>query len=112
VTLTEFLLARIAEDEAVAEAVPEPLIARDTFDVRFSTFESDHSRADEEFVRRFDPARVLAECVAKRRIVLLHGIPGDGTFDDPCDYFPGCDTLRILAAVYANHPDYREEWRA
>ncbi|GAA1138517.1 DUF6221 family protein [Nocardioides aquiterrae] len=89
-TLTDFLLARIAEDVAGAEAadaVPAPW-------------------------GFWDDGRVLAECEAKRRIVGLHGRV------DPCDAHDGatletveCDTLRALAAVYADHPDYREEWR-
>ena len=114
-TLTEFLLARIAEDEAAANVA-----------------------------HRESPARVLAECEAKRRIVEFHKSwpvlvqtpvtfePVDGT--DPGHYTfratqqiawtteqeyrerfgdepPAGPVLRHLAAVYADHPDYREEWR-
>ena len=101
-TLTEFLLARIAEDED---------IARNTMaSMKWST-------------------RVLAECEAKRRIVELHADGGNsqgyddtgyGEYDHACtecgafgEYgieWP-CATLRALAYVYAGHPDYRQEWK-
>lgn len=66
------------------------------------------------------PHRVLAECESKRRIVELHTgdkyyvyedtkyaceTCGDGTIKWPCD------TLRLLALPYADHIDYREEWK-
>lgn len=50
--------------------------------------------------------RLLAECAAKRAIVersrRLGGRYGRGIGDS---------ILRHLAAVYAHHEDYREEWR-
>lgn len=89
-TLTEFLLARIAEDEAAAERV---LL--------------DYGGGDLESLE----ARVLAECEAKRRIV-------DRYSDDAIwpDYQGGYesateDAVRDLAAVYADHPDYDDAWR-
>jgi len=84
-SIVEFLLARIAEDEEVAQA-------------------------------RHDPARVLAECEAKRRIVGLHERRPDWPDCQECgdrDYqkpWP-CSTLRLLALPYSDHPDYRPEWR-
>lgn len=63
----------------------------------------------------------LRDCEAKRRIVETHDsgheCPGDGpiwTSGDPSDaeWTRPCDTLLALAAVHANHPDYRDEWRA
>ena len=59
---------------------------------------------------RHDPARVLAEVAAKRRIV-------DGLADaDPYSgyitaTFTAEDALRLLALPYADRPGYREEWR-
>jgi hypothetical protein len=50
---------------------------------------------------------VLAECEAKRRIVEEYRRDVSGT--------PSVDAYRhamvIVAAPYADHPDYREEWR-
>ena len=65
-----------------------------------------------EHIARQDPARVLADVDAKRRILDEHE-PGS----DPCDAHDAslrtieCDTIRLLALPYADHPDYREEWR-
>jgi hypothetical protein len=51
----------------------------------------------------WDPARALAECEAKRRIV------------EHCDHDmpPGlaASVLRLLASVYTDRPGFREEWR-
>ncbi len=69
-------------------------------------------------IARHDPARVLREVAGKRAIVDLHvrmietatGRPS--AFCDVCDapsLWP-CPTLRHLAAVYADHPDYDKEW--
>lgn len=91
-TLSDFLLARIAEDEAAAREW-------------YSTGTVDQRRDD----------FWLAECEAKRRIVSEHG--GQPPYHvDPCDAHDAagatipCDTLRALASVYADHPDYRPEW--
>ena len=113
--LTEFLLARIAEDEAAAKSVQEvePKSAAAVFT----------SLAAPTGTVEMSPARVLAECEAKRRIVELHG--DDGTYRPIVvggeDYYVcrtcraaalgGCETLRSLALPYADHPDYRDEWR-
>jgi len=85
-------------------------------------------------VSRFDPARVLADITAKRAIVAIHqpeqgpdtwywlqrrckgcGSTWHKWLPDrpPTEIGPerGCPTLRALASVYADHPDYREEWK-
>jgi hypothetical protein len=87
-TLTDFLLARIAEDEGAAQ--------------RHGPGASKQGLGDY-------PARVLAECEAKRRIVDLFpkaAQDGDGWNE------AGIQVLEALALPYADHPDYREEWRA
>lgn len=146
--LTEFLLARIAEVEEMAWAAATAY--RSGLHWEANTWKDDGwvSRVGTEspqirdlwdteggnlvpaaavavHMARHDPARVLAECVAKRRIVELHsryecdtaGYPGhercgEIAVCDKCDdaRFP-CDTLRLLALPYADHPDWREEWR-
>jgi uncharacterized protein DUF6221 len=142
VTLAEFLLARIAEDEAAARAATEghwvPGVKRAGEPGRWRGIEAysvladrtefyipDHdavadseSKADVEHISRWDPARVLAECEAKRRIV--EGCIG--IIEDRDGYFAMLDVpevpaiaeshLRLLALPYADRPDYREEWRA
>lgn len=93
-------------------------------------------------VARHDPAFVLAECEAKRKIVALHEswpvlAETPLKFDDSesesfifrasqkivwltnREYVarfggeaPTTPVLLALAGVYADHPDFREEWRA
>jgi hypothetical protein len=107
--LTEFLIARIQDDEFAAyehysndpdgaDVAGAPCIHRD----------GSHPCP----IRR----RGLAECEAKRRIVGLHGVDQDG-YCACCVYDSGgldvwpCLTLRALAAIYADHPDYCGEWK-
>lgn len=106
-TLTEFLLARIEEDEIAARS------ARAIYD----RSEPMPSRLLGAYL---NPARVLAECAAKRRIVELresmasqvqkfegHRPSADLLRSQVIAY----DTaLRALASVYADHEDYRQEW--
>jgi hypothetical protein len=104
-TLTDFLLARIAEDEAYGWALAHgnrPGLERPGFGI-------------------YNPSRVLAECEAKRRIVemakgspdFLDAMPRPG-YAQPY-HSPSVDVLirvqQLLALPYADHPDYREEWR-
>lgn len=84
--LTEFLLARVAEDEGAG---------------LFRGYSANLQ------------GRVLAESEAKRRLVecvapVVHAAspsPARNVSDE------GEVVLRILATVYANHIDYREEWK-
>jgi hypothetical protein len=84
--ITEFLEARIAEDEERAKYVTE---YGDTGGI-------------------FPPARLLAECAVKREIIdwWINGIVGYVRIDDGELTNP----LLPLAAVYKDHPDYQEEW--
>ena len=62
------------------------------------------SMADAAHIARYNPARVLADIAAKREIVAWVG-----------DYDADLDgsawgILGNLAALYADHPDYQQEW--
>jgi len=61
------------------------------------------------FIARNDPARVLADVAAKRRIVDTYQQYHAHVAD-----FGSVNTLmfvmRVLALPYAAHPDYRQEW--
>lgn len=98
--LVEFLLARIAEDEMVARAKPNSKIRISAGIVSFER----------------QPSRVLAECEAKRRIMGAH-VHSLNVDDSPrdcvtCGHRGGyCSTLRALALPYADHEDYRQEWK-
>lgn len=125
--LVAFLRARLAEDEAVARAVedrsapwdgqwvadgPDALRTRNGHVLAYG-----HRTTDGRDLpiplkpklaahwARHDPARVLREVEAKRRIVERyawlreHGDTGGAAW-----------VLPLLAAAYADHPDYRPEW--
>ncbi|MCU1677720.1 MAG: hypothetical protein JWM93_2478 [Frankiales bacterium] len=96
-TIVEFLEARIAEDEASA----------------------DHIHADDCRPRLGFPcdcgypARVLAECAAKRAVISeIEGmeLQIDGEWGVGKWTMDMSTPLRAFAAVYADHPDYRAEW--
>ena len=97
-TLTEFLLARIDEDEAAArreqDEVAERILAQGPI-----TWAFDPAWEKSPFF----PARVLRECEAKRRIV-------EGMDYGDIDNINEPEVLGLLAAVYSDHPDYRQEW--
>jgi hypothetical protein len=121
-TLSQFLLARIAEDESAAEFHHDQTCGLVTH--------PDWSGCD---CARAESKRVLAECEAKRQIVkrlesLLaeHFSVSAGERHRQEAQHPHLRdwrhmretrmlelerTLGDLAAVYADHPDYREEWR-
>lgn len=98
-TLAEFLLARISEDIALMHN--EGLLAAwHTRDCGING-----AGLEEVWCSCEVPARVLAECEAKRRIVEVAERFGtwEGGMADV--------TLRYLALPYADHPDYRDEWK-
>lgn len=104
-TLAEFLLARIAEDEAVARRCntgPPIVLALQVG--------MDHHEGVESGWVEVDAGRVLADCAAKRAIVQRAAgcACGDvhGGYTDEADW-----TLRVLSYPYRDHPDYRPEWR-
>lgn len=123
--LTDFLLARIAEDAAVARRAAEidaaqPPEYRPAEPISLT----DDFTWGQSGTVEMSAARFLAECEAKRRIVAQHRLSPDPEPDDDwlgictmcTDTGPEaqgwpCDTLKALASVYAEHPDYREEWR-
>lgn len=111
-TITEFLLARISEDEAAAKnAKPEDW-----------WWDGAYVNMDDPFAAfpvHNNPARVLAECAAKRAIIEravaaesyrtcdnLEDAMNDG------EVFALDHVRRALAAVYKDHPDYEQEWAA
>ena len=96
--LVEFLLARVAEEERLARRVQQR--------TRHEPPATIGGIGDVGLVG-YPYRRVLAECEAKRRIVewWMAGRDGDES---------GYDTHRLLTALalpYADHPDYRQEWR-
>jgi hypothetical protein len=125
--LVEFLLARISDDAGIAESVSPPpwhvvdgddevyIISQD-FGEQIAV--TDHLNVDH--IMQWDPARVLAECEAKRQIVdhaatvssMDQQIESEwGTRGSvPWDEDEGIRLLRLLALPYADHPDYDQAW--
>lgn len=122
-TLTEFLLARIAEDEAVAQDAAKYLRPGDYIDITLSMYDQESGESHSKRIRPWQPERVLAECEAKCRIVEQaeeatadhEAVALDMSGDDAKSFHahsdPGETILRLLAQPYADHPDYRDEWR-
>lgn len=144
-TPSEFVLARIAEDEAIARAAmrewhydwkaqPYALVEDPPSEgvwaipegsdpdfnglvavqpgVSSECYSCEHSglfRTHAEHIVRWSPARVLAECEAKRLIVERHSNGGHGDCSwcggDTGGLYP-CADLCDLVSVYADHPDY------
>jgi hypothetical protein len=111
--IVEFLDARIAEDEAVASLL--------------SKGDAGHSPRTEVYTGTewvttpLTTDRLLAECKAKRAIIERaieihdmidgewgggHEVSKEGWQDDN----PGTEVVQALAAVYADHSEYRQEW--
>lgn len=109
-TLTDFLLARIGEDEATArEAIAERIRVRP--DLTSPDIEVD--ALDWPSVVAVGGERFLAECEAKRRIVEMWSARFEQA-DHPTigAHATGLGlAIRALAVVYADHPDYDEAWR-
>jgi hypothetical protein len=121
-TLTEFLLARLTEDEEAARIAGEQpwVYGTSTFgfwvrvDDAGSVINVDGGigmRGVGRHMMRWQPARVLAECDSKRRIVERCREALAETWDD--DNVPefADAALRLLALPFAPHVDYRDEWR-
>lgn len=105
-SIKDFLLARIAEDEEKGRAL---------------------QGYTDYFIEEFGD-RLLAECAAKRAISEAHtvitvwpeGTGGSKYYTGSKQVCASCDertetpcpTARALAAVYADHPDYQQEWVA
>lgn len=91
-SIIEFLEARIAEDEVRARGDD----AWHTVDcgVGLGYWALPDCQCD-------GPARVLAECAAKRELV-----------ETWYDEHGGGHVLRTLATVYKDHPGYQQEWAA
>jgi len=123
-TLRDFLLARILEDESLAQA------AIDAHDMKHVWSVGAEVGGDEAHFARWNPWRVLTTCVAKRLLIGAHRDVGAGVdrradtgrqvkthacatcgqYDEYAIEWP-CYTLRVLALDWVDHPAYRQEWR-
>jgi len=120
--LDEFLLARIAEDKRIAVDAAAAC-GREEWGAGEGLAGLPGKAA--EHAARHDPARLLAECAAKRRLVMacrdsrpdmafLGARPkgmADFTLTPSDQHQLAALTLALLALPYAGHHDYRPEWR-
>ena len=87
--MTDFLMARIAEDEAMAGS-------------GWGRPESGRWCRSNEGRSMLTPQAVLAECESKRHLLDEALVWGQGCLDV---------MARYMAEVYADHPAYDEAWR-
>jgi hypothetical protein len=122
-TITEFLTARLDEDESIArmadsvsshpgEAHGEPAVAAPSLPQQ------------QRYIDRWSPDRVLVDIAAKRTIVetyeelgrVLAKAVDSGRADEAAvtrNLFAGLQVAVLAHAMaFADHPDYREEWRS
>jgi hypothetical protein len=94
-----FLLARIGEQQLAAARGLQTMAEHpaDAVDYRLAT----------QRIGAAPPEQVFRECEAKRRIVAQLDIMLDAdALHDSAERL-----LRLLALLYADHPDYHEEWQ-
>ncbi|MFD9249531.1 DUF6221 family protein [Streptomyces bottropensis] len=112
------LLAFERGDGAIYDDMGNPVL---TYDVDPSTGVA--NRHDENplgaqqaaFIVRHDPDRVLTDIRAKRQLVDKYAEVADNDVND-VEYAHGYanalgEAVRLLALPYADHPNYRQEWR-
>lgn len=121
-TLQGFIGGRIAEDEQIAQ---------DAIDGHEPGYRwGGSTTVDGQQMARWNPWRVLSNCVSKRLIASAHRDAGPGIERRPgrgdahvehtcstCGQHDGaaiawpCYTLKVIALDWVEHIDYRVEWR-
>lgn len=118
--IVDFILARVSEEEELAQRALESRAMDDSW----------MSGSEAKHYDTWSPWRVESGCIATRLLVRAHRNVGptlhQANGGDPellaatcltCRGDDGnpavwpCYSLRVLAAEWANHPDYRSEWR-
>ena len=66
-------------------------------------------RPEGRHIARWDPARVLAECDAKRQAVIRCQVIEDRRWLGPHGHGEGI--LKVMALPYADRPGYLEDWK-
>jgi hypothetical protein len=123
-TLADFLAARFDEDEGWAPTRHTLLCLRTGCETCIFGDDEDTIAAERVCTCGY-PARVLAECEAKRRIVEAfkdaeRAVAGydDNNPNNPPSYWQEWGNrhalelaLEVLAQPYASHPDFNPDWR-
>ena len=116
-TIVEFIEARLNEDEQIARTAAsvdgESWAAEGPFGDQDLDRVSGTGQGDVGYdmaqtapphIARHDPARVLRQCKALRSVVRLTAYTGDPVYEK--------DLMEDMAAIWSDHPDYRERWSA
>jgi hypothetical protein len=126
VTIVEFLRRMLDEEERAARAAADQRAARwlgsDGGDVGAVTplpggavtvdsVGSVKTAAESEHIARHDPARVLADVEAKRKILDWLDRMDNWATDNNLWTWDSAPAHEALALPYADHPDYDESWR-
>ena len=124
--LIAFLKTRLDEDEQTAhEATDGPwvdefsgetghcVIPADAMSTREYVAKTQLLAAlpDARHIARHDPARVLAEVEAKRRLLDWLERTRSWATDNNLWTYDEAEALKLLALPYADHADYRDEWK-
>lgn len=131
-TIRDFLEARISEDElAATEGISGQADPASGWGYKDHALTPHvgiiHEAVQAEHIIRWHPARVLAECAAKRAIIDEHSTQEVASLDRETWAQPfivckrcamgvrqivaPCPTIKAIAAIYADHPDYKDEWK-
>lgn len=107
-SITEFLLARVSETEQ--QHNPGGGAHFDYEDDSLHTISCGYWQRETDVVCDcYGPARVLAECAAKRAVVDL--VEATNNPDVPADAWTVAkEAVRLLAIPYRDHPDYDPSW--
>jgi hypothetical protein len=110
-TVTEFMEARIAEDEERA---------RDFEEHQARAINGDYGTGGGQWATTmwhgvamigFTPARVLAECAAMRKIVEMFQTARPAMGEWESDYASAAyDAVRALASIWSDHPQFDPAW--
>lgn len=100
--LVEFLLARIEEDQRIADHVAS---VSPTADTGFCVWATQFAFDPQRMIVAIDYQRVHAESAAKRRIIDAFRTAAPPT----AEVVEG--VLRQLASAHTDQPDYQDDWR-
>ncbi len=121
--IAAFLTARYDEDEALAHSVKGNGLFDGTGIVVMKTHLPSQSRSVTlpshvaTYAATFDPAYVLADIAAKRAILAAYdSMANDWTHFDQTEgeharEYALREVVRHLTSVYADHSDYKEDWK-
>lgn len=105
------------KDESAGDAIFHEDYVSGREIIVYSAGWQDEAEANLRYIAANDPASVLADVAAKRQIIEwlaaeldLPNEPGQGLAAALSDA-KAIKALKILALPYADHPDYRPEWR-